>query len=576
MDILIKQKLSYQRIMKHIKYLLILFVLVSFTGCDKDSTINKLSDLEFIEFISDENNKKAIIRIDSLTKISNYSNHKTGLLYYEKGRALGNLDKDIEAIGSLKKALTLFEEEKNKKFIAKTNMLLADSNAFLSKNKKAAEHINLALKIFKEIGDKKGEAKALNSLSHIEFLYNNFDMAIEYIKQASTIQLEIKDSAALSASYNNIGYVLEQSKDYIHAANYYQKAIQLNKEINRLNSSPLRNLGYVHLINNETEKCKLLYLRALEIEEQTDNLSIQKEIYDVLLELSIKDKSFKNSSQYILKRDSINELLVKLENKEKIKLVENQYILIGREKELVEEKNINNKNKIIFAILVGFLSFLGLFLFQKNRNTKLRLNQEKLVLEQKMLRTQMNPHFVFNALTAIQKTIFDDDPLKSSVYLSRFAKLIRQNFEFTNKKQITLEEDLDALKNYIETQQLRFEGKFDYKITIQKNIDTTFTQIPPMLLQPFVENAIEHGLKSKKEKGFLQINISKQDNFIHFEIIDDGVGYNKDTNLEDREHAIDVFLKRLKLRNFGEEKLFSIQPLVNKSGTRVVILLNLI
>ena len=193
-----------------------------------------------------------------------------------------------------------------------------------------------------------------------------------------------------------------------------------------------------------------------------------------------------------------------------------------------------------------------------------------------MLRTQMNPHFVFNALTAIQNTLLDDDPLKSSTYLSRFAKLVRQNFEFVNKKFISLEEDLDALKNYIETQQLRFENKFDYKITVQDTVDTSFIQITPMLLQPFIENAIEHGLKPKKAKGLLQIYISEKGEFTRFKILDDGVGYTKNTNFEDREHAIDVFIKRLKLRGFGEEKLFSIQPLENKLGTQVIILLKLI
>jgi len=172
-------------------YLLILLVAVSFINCNKDSSLNKLSDEEFIEFISDDNNRIAIVRIDSLIKIKGYTNYKTGLLYYEKGRVLGNLDKDIEVIGSLNKALTIFEEEKNKKFIAKTNMLLADSNAFLSKNESAVSQINIAIKLFREIGDKKGEAKALNSLAHIEFQFNNFNKSIEYIKQASAIQLEI-------------------------------------------------------------------------------------------------------------------------------------------------------------------------------------------------------------------------------------------------------------------------------------------------------------------------------------------------------------------------------------------------
>jgi len=562
--------------MKQTTYLLLL-ILVFFTSCNKDRNIStaQLSDDEFIEFISGDSYLKSIVKIDSLSNASNFSIHQTGLLYYEKGRNLGHLEKDVEAIGSLKKALALFKKEKDKQFIAKTTMLLADSNAFLSRKEKALEYITLSLEMFKEIGDKKGETKALNSLSHIEFQYNNFDKALEHIKQASDIQLEMKDIENLAASYNNIGYVLEQGKDYKAAKEYYQKAIQLNKKINRLNSSPLRNLGYVYLLNNAPEKCEILYLEALKIEEKAGRLSIQKEIYDVLLEVSIKDKNFENSSSYIEKRDSVGLLLTSLENKEKIKLVENQYILFANEKELQQEKKSNAKNKIIFTILTGLLLFLGLFLVQRNRNSKLKFKQEKLRLEQKMLRTQMNPHFIFNALTAIQNTLLDDDPLKSSTYLSRFAKLVRQNFEFINKKFITLEEDLDALKNYIETQQLRFEDKFDYEIKVDADIDTSFIKIPPMLLQPFVENAIEHGLKAKREKGLLQIHVSEKGELMYFKVLDNGVGFNKKNVSNDREHAIDVFLKRLKLRNLGEEKLFSIQPLEHQSGTKVIIQLKL-
>ena len=558
-------------------YLLALLFLVVIISCTKKTTkTTKLSDNEFIEFISDTNFRKTIFKIDSLTSVNNFSTHQTGLLYYEKGRVLGHLEKDIEAIVSLENALSFFNKENDQKFIAKTNMLLSVSNGFLSKKRKALGQVTTALKIYREINDKKGEAKALNSLAHIEFQYGNFEKSIEFVKQASVIQLNLKDNDALAASYNNIGYVLEQAKLIDSASTYYKKAILLNKKNNRLNSDPQRNLGYIYASNKENEKSKLLYLEALKIEEQAGRLSLQKEIYDALLDISIKDKSFENSLLYVAKRDSISELFTKLENEEKIKLIENQYKLVSNQKELQQQKNNNDKNKIIFAILTGLLFFLGLFFLQRNKNSKLKLEREKLRLEQKMLRTQMNPHFVFNALTAIQNTLLDDDPLKSSTYLSRFAKLVRQNFEFVNKKFISLEEDLDALKNYIETQQLRFENKFDYKITVQDTVDTSFIQIPPMLLQPFIENAIEHGLKPKKAKGLLQIYISEKGEFTRFKILDDGVGYTKNTNFEDREHAIDVFIKRLKLRGFGEEKLFSIQPLENKLGTQVIILLKLI
>ena len=561
--------------MKQFTFVLSVILLITSSCKTNISKLDHLSDSKFIEVISYDNATKSIKRIDSLIKTSNYSEHQIGLLYFEKGRNLGVLEKDIEAIGSLKKALSIFEKTKNKKFIAKTNLLLGDSNAFLSKNEKAKEQINIAINIFREIDDKKNVAKALNSIAHVFFQFNDFDTSIAYVKQAAEIQLELKDILELSASYNNIGYILERKEDYKTAKIYYNKAIKLNEKTGRSNSFALQNLGAVHLIQGNIDKCKASYLKALKIENETGKLSIQKDIYDVLLNLSIKEKDFNTSALYIVKRDSVNQLLILTENEEKIKLVEKQYQLIVREKELKQEKKINNKNKIIFISLVTILLFLGLFFLQKNRNKQLRLNQEKLVLEQRVLRSQMNPHFIFNALTSIQKSLLDEDLLKSSTSLARFAKLIRQNFEFTNKKLIGLDEDLNALKNYIDTQQLRFEDKFDYQINIQKELDISYIKIPPMLLQPFIENAIEHGLKSKKEKGKLTITIFENNDLIHFEIIDDGVGY-KNKKETDREHANDIFFKRLKLRGFKEEKSFAIQPsLENGKGTKISFALKL-
>jgi len=561
--------------MKQTTLLILILAFTSLISCEKSTNVDTLTDSEFLDYISNNDYKESIKRIDSLANAHTYSIHKTGLLYFEKGRILGILEKDVDAIGSLTKALELFEKEGNQLFIAKTNMLLSDSNAFLSKNDVATKQINIALKIFSEIKDRKGEAKALNSIAHVEFQNNNFEKSIQYVKQAALIQKEINDVDALSASYNNIGYILESSKDFARAKDYYLKAINLNKESNRLNSNALRNLGYVYLTEGNIEKCRALYLEALEIEEEAGVIANQKDIYDLLLELSIKDKSLINSSFYMNKRDSINQILVKTANEEKIKLIKDQYNLIAKETELKQEKKNNTKNKIIYGILIGLLSSFGLFLFQKNRNAKLKADQQKLMLEQKMLRIQMNPHFVFNALTAIQKTFFDEDPIKASTYLSGFAKLVRQNFEVVNKKQITLEEDLDILKNYIETQQMRFENKFDYEIKLSDEIEVSLIEIPPMLLQPFIENSIEHGLKPKSEKGFLQISIVEEGKFTRIEIIDNGIGYQKKRNQDDREHAIDIFLKRLKLRNFGEEKLFSIQALEDGLGTIVTIYLDL-
>ena len=534
-----------------------------------------MSQKDFFIFIRKEKNStKSIKRIDSILINNTNSTFKKGLLYYEKGNLFMRQKKYIEAIVNSNKALIHFEEKSNNEFIGKVLLLKGHAESFLLNSDAALKHALKALNIFKELKHKGGEAGALDLLASIEFKYKNYDKAIAYHKQASKIFIQLDYKISLVSNYNNIAEVLELSGDTDKAIEYFQKSIASNNKINNAYSFPFKNLGKLFLKQNQFNKCNPLFLKALKIEEENEILSTQKEIYGYLFESSIKNNKIENSIKYTLKKDSISELLIKEEEDKKIKSLEDKYNLIAKEKELIQEMENSDKNKIIFGILAGSLLLFVLFLIQKNKNSKLELKQEKLVLEQKVLRTQMNPHFIFNALTSIQKTIFDNDPIKSTSYLSKFAKLIRQNFEFVDKQEISLSEDLDALKNYIETQQLRFDDKFDYVINIDEAIDPSYIKIPPMLLQPFVENAIEHGLKPKTEKGNLDININKKKHLLCFEIIDNGVGLSKDPKNTDRDHAIDIFKKRLILRKLGEEKLFSMVSNKNKSGTIVTFYLN--
>ncbi|MDF4202559.1 tetratricopeptide repeat protein [Maribacter sp. SA7] len=561
--------------MKQTIVALLLLIIVSFNCCNKNTQNNTFTDSEFLEYISDTNLRPSLQKIDSLIKYEDYSDKRRAILFHEKGRLLATLEKDVEAIGSLNEALYLFQKESNKEYLAKTNMLLGDSYAMISKQDTAAIYTNTAYNFFKEIGDKKGEAKTLNSLGHLSFLAGDYNASIAHVKKAIDLQIALNDKETLSASYNNLGFILEQTENYDEAISYYEKAIEINNKIDRLNTNALRNLGYVHLIQDDPKKCIAIYQKALKIEERTEHYLIQQEIYEVLVEAAVKDEDFKSIPELIRKKDSVTQLLTSYESEEKMKLINRKNEQFIEQENLKKELELNKKNKIILGAILSFLLALGLYVFQKNRNSRLELKQQKLELEQKILRTQMNPHFVFNALTAIQKTFFDEDPIKSSTYLTRFAKLVRQNFDVVNKKRITLEEDLDILKNYIETQQLRFENKFDYEINISDDIEVSIIKLPPMLLQPFIENSIEHGLKPKNEKGLLQINITEQEKYTHIEIIDNGIGYNKEKVRDNREHAIDIFLKRLKLRDLGEEKKFSIKALDNNKGTKVSIFLDL-
>jgi len=570
-----------------IKNILIsLLLLAMLTNCESNKNdINNLSDEDFINIISkNHNSSEKIATIDSLLNNSTLSKHKLAIAYFNKGSYLMVSRKYIESIAYINKSLSLFKDENNETYIGRSYNILASDNINLNKEAKALEQINIALDVFKKTKDKKNEVVAFDVLARLYYRDANYTKALEILKKSLKIYTSLNLKEQKFATFNNIGSIYKKVKDYNNAVLYFNKAIKLNDKYNYLNSNPLQELGILYLENNELEKCIDLHTKALEIQNKTGHLAIQKQIYNVLID-SIKGKKlkpsniiskyFNNLPNYITKRDSVVLLIDSQKVEERIKSIESQYILQTKKSELNQEIKLNNKNKWMFTFVIILLLFLGLFLIQKYRNKQLKLNHDKLVLEQKVLRSQMNPHFIFNALTSIQKNLLDEDILKSSTSLSRFAKLIRQNFNFINKKFITLGEELDMLKNYIETQQMRFEDKFEYKINVQENLDISYIKIPPMLLQPFVENAIEHGLKPLKKDGELTINITNKLDSIHFEIIDNGIGF-EHKEQHDREHSNEVFFKRLSLRDLNEEQSFVIEPsLENGKGTKVSFSLNL-
>ncbi|MFT4667149.1 MAG: sensor histidine kinase YesM [Ulvibacter sp.] len=140
------------------------------------------------------------------------------------------------------------------------------------------------------------------------------------------------------------------------------------------------------------------------------------------------------------------------------------------------------------------------------------------------LKAQMNPHFIFNALDAIQGYIAQGDKLAANQDLSRFAKLIRSALQHSRVTKIPLEDDLNSLKNYMELEQLRFEGGFDFHLDVADEIDTTEVIIPSMLIQPFVENAIVHGLTNLDVKGKIDIDLQRKDGVLFITIMDNGIG----------------------------------------------------
>jgi sensor histidine kinase YesM len=153
-------------------------------------------------------------------------------------------------------------------------------------------------------------------------------------------------------------------------------------------------------------------------------------------------------------------------------------------------------------------------------------------IELKALRSQMNPHFIFNSLNSIQHYIFNSKTDEAIKYLSKFAKLVRIILNNSNKPTVTVGEDIDALKLYLELEQMRFEEKFDYEVIVDPSVDLDYDIMPPLLTQPYVENAILHGLNPKPEKGMLTITLTSENNFLICTIVDNGIGRKKSSEIK--------------------------------------------
>lgn len=246
----------------------------------------------------------------------------------------------------------------------------------------------------------------------------------------------------------------------------------------------------------------------------------------------------------------------------------------------------------VISILIIFLLLVTIVvrIIIVNIKRKERLRQDLLMYRQQALRKQMNPHFIFNALNSIQLFILQNDKKMSNKYLNKFSSLMRLVLENSQNNLITLERELAALSLYLEIESIRFKGKFIYSVNVDKDIDEGLCKIPPLLLQPYVENAIWHGLMNleKGEIGRLDIDINLVDGFINCLIIDNGVGREKAKELvsnKNRSHeslGTKINQNRVETFNFVGDSSISIQyedlksVEGNATGTKVSIILPII
>jgi tetratricopeptide (TPR) repeat protein len=485
------------------------------------------------------------------------------------------------------KAITYFNEaiKQSIKYGLKNEMAIsmqaiAQIDIRKGNNAKALNILYNCLKIFEDVKDEIGVADVHLSIGNICFLQRDYQKAIEHHEKSLELYLKNKYDVALNTVYFKLGVDYNSIQNYSKALFYLEKSIHAveNAEYD-INSVAYLNIAQIYIFQNKLDDALLNANKSLEIATNTKNVieishshvvlskifSIQKkydkaifhgnealkigqeikhpteiamasgQLYSIYKETNNEKNADKMHQIYI---EAKNEL----DNEEsKNALLEQKLKYEYEKKELITKAEIekklsaitlenekNNLTKNIWLVVIASILILSVvssfFLFRYFKQKSLINEQKNNLLKQKLLVSQMNPHFIFNSLNAIQNYIFKQDSLKAGDYLAQFSELIRMILDYSRKDFISVEAEKKLLTNYLNLQKLRFENKFNYSITIDKQINISEVFIPPMLAQPFIENAIEHGLFHKTDSGSVDVRLFYENDLLTYEIEDDGIG----------------------------------------------------
>ena len=420
------------------------------------------------------------------------------------------------------------------------------------------------------------------------FARENLTKANKTISEALATFKTFNDYRNLGTCTNVLGQIATQKADYETAIDYFNSAIDylgISGEKQELDLV-FNNLGKLYLQKGDLIQAELYLLKVLSQGSKSGELS---QNYKLLSELYFKKNQLQLAYNYqnlylsILEYNAFSTEGSKVLQLTESNLREERERLISYQKETLQAKEIITikltRQIFIIVIFVVVLVLLIFFLIFRSRQNKLKQSQKEAELSQSLLRSQMNPHFIFNAMSGIQSYIYSHEPEKSSQFLVNFSRLIRLILENSSIEFIPLELELEIIEKYLTTQKMRFEDRFDFKLNIDQLLVENQALIPPMITQPFIENAIEHGQLHTLVDGCINITITDENNMLKIVISDNGVGRKGSKNTQKiKKHnsmAIDITSERIRIINQkyktkGNLKIRDYDEL-NEIGTEVII-----
>lgn len=507
-------------------------------------------------------------------------------------------------------------------------------------------YCNKGLLIRQKMSDDVCIAGALVNMGHLYRVAGAFDDALDYYEQGLQYA-NAHDFNVRTTNWNNvhesIGIVYRLKNMPDSSIYYLQNAIQIDPG-NQMTRVSLAEtyliekqydsalpvfLGPIEHLRQENDKWDLMRVlldaakayegkknepaalryvnESFSIAQQANVKQYMKEGYLLLSQvynhLQKNDSAYFFMQRYTALKDSIlnNQFMFRLTNYKKqaeFKKQLDQVTTLDKDNKIQEEK-LKHASELKWTLIVcllivalsGFIIYGNLSLKRKNEKLENQRTQSELQLkaselEMQALRAQMNPHFIFNCLSSINRFILKNETEAASDYLTKFSRLIRMVLTNSNKAFISLEDELDMLRLYLDMERLRFKDSFDYSISFTNSIDMSNVFVPPLLLQPFAENAIWHGLMHKEGQGHLEIALSTEKRILTCIISDNGIGRSKAEMFKSKSAekqkslGLKITTERLALlnRNTDEKTFFNVEDISddegNSAGTRVILKMN--
>lgn len=456
---------------------------------------------------------------------------------YSSLGAISNLrGDDVKSVAYFKDAADIFEGLGNDLYSA---MIRSNIGNLLLEDEQFEEALIYTLKSHDYYLKNDLEHLLVNSYSIMGVIFirqgRDLDETMEKLNEGAKFAKQYGDTLQLIQLYNSMGIAhVKKNIDIEFAILNFEEAIRIlkikQKDDNFIGLSYM-GLGEAYLKSGDLKKAILYNDTALQKFEAMNYIKGLQEVYESRKDILEAQGDYKRGFEAYEKFIYYNDSLYSRNRANQLNRIRTEYDTERKEAEItslsqqasIQGLEIRQKNQVmIIGVIILLLAIVSVYFIYKQRSS-IR-EKQKTELEQRFLRSQLNPHFISNALVAVQNYMLKNQTETASTYLAKFSKLMREILKNSRKEFIPVEDEIEMLTNFLDIHKLRMNDDFDYKIEIDQNIDREADTIPPMFIQPFVENAIEHGIINANGKGLIEINLIKGKEYISIEIKDNGGG----------------------------------------------------